>query len=84
MNLEAAAQNYETASGLLFTGFNQDGGCFAVGCERGFQIFNSDPMTEKTRKGTLEVSRSTYLLPPSSFGSLRAFLFFSRLNLNFI
>ncbi|KAJ9059528.1 Phosphatidylinositol 3,5-bisphosphate-binding protein [Entomophthora muscae] len=50
MNLEAASQNFETASGLLYTGFNQDGGCFAVGCERGFQIFNSDPLTEKTRK----------------------------------
>lgn len=49
MNLEIA-NHQNSVSGLLFTGFNQDYGCFAVGSERGFQIFNSDPLTEKTRK----------------------------------
>ncbi|TNN14688.1 WD repeat domain phosphoinositide-interacting protein isoform 2 [Schistosoma japonicum] len=36
-------------SGILFVGFNQDYGCFAVGMQNGFRIFNSDPLKQLER-----------------------------------
>ncbi|CAH8595059.1 unnamed protein product [Dicrocoelium dendriticum] len=36
-------------SGILFVGFNQDSGCFAVGMQNGFRIFNSDPLKQLER-----------------------------------
>ncbi|CAL8097541.1 unnamed protein product [Calicophoron daubneyi] len=36
-------------SGILFVGFNQDHGCFAVGMQNGFRIFNSDPLKQLER-----------------------------------
>ncbi|KAI9295480.1 WD40 repeat-like protein [Neoconidiobolus thromboides FSU 785] len=48
MNLETNC--FGETSGLLSTSFNQDFGCIAIGTDKGFKIFNSDPLHEKSRK----------------------------------
>ncbi|KAJ1990063.1 Phosphatidylinositol 3,5-bisphosphate-binding protein [Dimargaris cristalligena] len=58
----AAASSTSTSSssaihahpGFLFANFNQDYGCFAVGLDSGFRIFNTDPLKEKMRRDFAE------------------------------
>ncbi|OZJ05656.1 hypothetical protein BZG36_01515 [Bifiguratus adelaidae] len=52
MNLAkvSASSSPHDAPGLLYANFNQDYGCFSLGLESGFRIFNCDPLKEKMRK----------------------------------
>jgi hypothetical protein len=46
MSLNAAGDS------ALHIGFNQDFGCFAMGMENGFRIYNCEPFKETFRRGT--------------------------------
>ncbi|KAI8885339.1 WD40 repeat-like protein [Backusella circina FSU 941] len=49
MNLTRTSTSANDAPGLLYAGFNQDYGCFAIGLDNGFRIYNCDPMIEQAR-----------------------------------
>jgi hypothetical protein len=51
MNLTRPHFNYNDAPGFLYAGFNQDYGCFAIGLDSGFRVFNSEPLIEQARNG---------------------------------
>lgn len=52
MNLTRSSTHPQDAPGLLYAGFNQDYGCFAIGLDSGFRIYNTDPLIEQARNGT--------------------------------
>lgn len=51
MNLSKNTPNINDAPGLLYAGFNQDYGCFAIGLDTGCRVFNCDPLIEQARDG---------------------------------
>lgn len=38
---------------ILYVGFNQDQGCFAVGTQKGFKIYNTKPFKDQFVRGKL-------------------------------
>ena len=47
------AENMSVNNQILFTGFNQNQGCFACGTENGFKIFNSFPFKDSHKRSKL-------------------------------
>lgn len=51
MNLTRSTSNPNDIPGFLYAGFNQDYGCFAVGLDNGFRVYNGEPLVEQARTG---------------------------------
>lgn len=48
----------DSKNDILYLSFNQDYGCFSCGTEKGFAIYNCDPLKERFRRGTPRVPRA--------------------------
>eukprot|EP00762_Andalucia_godoyi_P005774 ANDGO_06978.mRNA.1 Autophagy-related protein 18a len=72
--------NVRMGCAFLSLGFNQDGGCFAVGTSEGFRIFNTDPFDEQFGRkfasggiGVVEMLYRTNILALVGGGAIPAF-----------
>ncbi|KAG2202144.1 hypothetical protein INT47_008116 [Mucor saturninus] len=49
MNLSRTSPGMNDAPGLLYAGFNQDYGCFAIGLDTGFRVYNCHPLINQAK-----------------------------------
>jgi len=51
LSLLPGAESYIPKEQILYTGFNQDSGCFTLGTSHGFRIFNTIPFKDTFFRG---------------------------------